>query len=238
MAAPAVGLATVTCVTLAHARSSAEVSLPEVVWQTNYERKGENYWWDLPSHVCRILERSYAADSNEGIAWMYCWNPQDDPAARVTSKYIFEPLAMTQRNSDTGICRQVRRMIPAPVHTAPVFTTSGGDSPGPESDGNSDADMSPAPACEDVNPDTFVLSKGTSSRPQCGVHVRCNICERVMKGGDLTAHEALAHARNDFGCHQCTKTFYSSRAVRKHSQDTGHAISIRYRYTTYDYSTD
>jgi len=238
MAASADGPATITCVPLAHARSSAEVSRPEVVWQTNYERNGENYWWDLPSHVGRILERSYVDDSNEGIAWMYCWNPQAEPAARVTSKYIFEPIAMIQRNSATGMCRQVRRMIPAPVHTAPALATPEGDSPGPEPDGNSDTDMTPVPASEDVNPGTFVLSKGMSSRPQCGVHVRCNICERVMPGGDLTAHEALAHARVDFGCHQCTKTFYSSRAIRKHSQDTGHAISSRYSYTTYDFSID
>ena len=232
MAAPADGPVTVTCVSLAKARSSAEVSLPEVLWQTNYERKGENYWWDMPSHVCRALEQSYAADSNVGIHWVWCWNPQDEPALRVSSKYVLEPIAMVQRNTETGVCRQLRRLIPAPVHTAPAFTNPGGDSPAPDSEGESDADMTPDPALEGVNADTFVLRKGTSSRPVRDVHVRCKICLRVMSGGELTVHETQAHVRNDFGCHQCTKTFYSSRAVRKHSQDTGHAISTRYRYGT------
>ena len=219
----------VTCVSLARARLSAEASLPEtsrVIWQTNYERKGENYWWDLPSHVCQALERAYEAKSSAGIPWVWCWNPQDEPDLRVSSQYILEPTAMVQRNTETGVCRQLRRLLPAPTNTV-------GEAPAaPDSGGESDADMTPAPAPGSVGTDTFVLRKGTSSRPMRDVHVRCKICLCVMMGAELTIHEAQAHVRNNFGCHQCTKTFYSSRAVRKHSQDAGHAISTLYRYGT------
>jgi len=237
--------APVTDVPLAGTRPSAEASLPEitpagqaevhlsgttsaspVIWQTNYERHGVNYWVDMPLHVSQALEWAFDVQASATIPWTWCWNPQDEPHLRVFNRYILEPTAMVQRDTQTGVCRQMRRVNLATTHAEAAAPTT------PDSLEESEWDVISAPASGNIDTDTFVLCAGTSARPVRDAHVRCKICLCVMMGMELAAHEAQAHKRNDFGCSQCGKAFYTSRAVRKHSQDTGHAISTRFRYGT------
>ena len=90
-----------------------EVSLPEegpVIWQCDYERDGQSYWWDLPANVSASLER-VRSNPSEDLVWVWCRNPQDEPEFHELSRYVLDPHAGIQRNLDTDFHRPLRRVV-------------------------------------------------------------------------------------------------------------------------------
>jgi len=147
--------------------------------------------------------------------------------------YIIEPTALVQRDALTGTSRPMRRVTIVPGHEDDGVS-SGATTPEPieRRDLRASYWQAPAGTAGSQGPDTFVLSAGTPARPVRGVNVQCKICLSVMLGMELAAHEAQAHDRSNFECHRCGRRFTTSRAVRKHSQVRGHAISTQFRYGT------
>ena len=144
------------CLAAGSTRSSAEVSLPEgcqVIWQCDYERNGQSYWWDLPADVSAALERVYAVPV-EGLSWVWCWNPTDAPEDRVLSRYVLNPHTCTQRNLDTDVRRPLRR----------VFKLRAGppDAETPQSDTRMAEPVPPAESDTDMAPTT-----APDTRPEC-----------------------------------------------------------------------
>jgi len=232
---------------------SVAVSLPEegpavattplpkegiVIWQVEYVRDSQSYWWDLPAQVCISLERVRSNPSKD-LIWVWCWNPQDEPELQELSRYLLDPHAGIQRNLDTDFRRPMRRMV--------VLSTDDSGPTQPSSTEDivciSDTDMAPVTAIDAAGPSAatstendgyFVLPTWRSVHPRNDIYTKCPVCRGPYLGQDLRDHEEQHHTFQDFRCATCAREFQNSAVLREHSRSCAHNISTNYvyRYTT------
>ena len=74
----------------------------------------------------------------------------------------------------------------------------------------------------------FVVPQCSTSRLPKGFTVGCMVCGRVLDAAELRGHEVREHRDHVYRC-SCAQRFASSQDLRRHSRDTGHAISAVYR---------
>jgi len=218
----------------------ATTSLPKegiVIWQVEYVRDNQSYWWDLPAQVCISLERA-RTNLEEDVIWVWCWNPRDEPERQELSRYLLDPHEGFQRNMDTNFRRHMRRMV--------VLSMEDLDDLGPTQPSSteevvciSDTDMAPVTALDAAGPSAatsteiegyFVLPTWRSVRPRNDIYVKCPVCRAPYLGQDLRSHEEQHHTFQDFHCNSCAMDFGNSVVLRQHSRSCAHSISTKYVY--------
>jgi len=205
-----------------------------VIWQVEYVRNSQSYWWDLPPQVCISLERA-RINLQEDVIWVWCWNPQDEPELQELSRYLLDPHAGVQRNLDTDFRRPMRRMVVLSMDD------SGPTQPSSTEDVVciSDTDMAPVTAMDAAgltvatsteNDGNFVLPTWRSVHPRNDIYVKCPVCRAAYLGQDLRDHEEQHHTPQDFYCSTCYQEFQNSAVLREHSRSCEHRISTYYIY--------